>query len=182
MLARHRLIRRPPGRPLAPVAIRTARRGTITRDRGRMAQPNRRRTYLINPRFQWRFIGFMAAVSLLAISMLFVSNIVFFRTMEQEALSVGLTRDNPYFDFLDEQKSALSKVYFAVSALVFVVMVSLGIFYSHRIVGPLHNLNNKMKRIASGDDLSPVSFRRKDQFQELAESFNAMIEKFRNRS
>jgi hypothetical protein len=87
-----------------------------------MAQPNRRKSYLINPRFQWRFIGFMAAVSLLAIFMLFMSNILFLRTMEQEALSIGLTRDNPHFDFLGEQKASLSKVYFAVSALVFVLM------------------------------------------------------------
>ena len=63
-----------------------------------MTEPNRRRTYLINPRFQWRFIGFMAAVSLLAILMLFVSNILFFREMRQEALAAGLTIDNPYFD------------------------------------------------------------------------------------
>ena len=67
-----------------------------------MPQQNRRRTYLINPGFQWRFIGFMATISVLAISMLFVSNILFFQNMEHEALSVGLTRDNPYFDFLQE--------------------------------------------------------------------------------
>ena len=52
-----------------------------------MPEQNRRRTYLINPRFQWRFIGFMATLSLLAISMLFVSNLLFFRNMEREALS-----------------------------------------------------------------------------------------------
>jgi methyl-accepting chemotaxis protein len=144
-----------------------------------MPQPNRRRTYLINPSFQWRFIGFMASVSVLAISMLFASNILFFRNMEQEALSVGLTRDNPYFDFLQEQKSALSTLYFGVSGLVFVLMMGLGILYSHRIAGPLHKLNHKMKQIASGEDLSPLNFRRKDQFQELAESFNAMIVKLR---
>jgi len=142
-------------------------------------QPNRRKTYLINPRFQWRFIGFMATVSLLAIAMLFASNILFFRTMEQEALSIGLTRDNPYFDFLQEQKSALSTLYFAVSGLVFVLMMGLGILYSHRIAGPLHNLNNKMRRIASGEDPSPLNFRQRDQFRELAESFNAMIVKLR---
>ena len=140
-----------------------------------MRPQNRRKTYLINPRFQWRFIGFMAIVSLLAISMLFVSNILFFRNMEQEARSVGLSPDNPYFDFLQEQKSALSALYFGVSGVVFVVMMSLGIMYSHRIAGPLHNLNNKMKRIADGEDPSPVNFRRKDQFQELADSFNAML-------
>ena len=144
-----------------------------------MRAQNRRKTYLINPRFQWRFIGFMAAVSLLAISMLFASNILFFRNMEQEARSVGLSPDNPYFDFLQEQKSALSTLYFGVSGLVFVSMMGLGILYSHRIVGPLHNLNNKMKRIASGEDPSPLNFRQRDQFRELAESFNAMIVRLR---
>lgn len=140
-----------------------------------MAQPNRRKIYLINPRFQWRFIGFMAAVSLLAISILFLSNVLFFRNMHQEALAVGLAPDNPYFDFLDEQQWSLSKVYFGVSAVAFVVMVGLGIFYSHRIAGPLHNLNSKMKQIAGSGTPATVNFRRKDQFRELADSFNAMI-------
>jgi len=146
-----------------------------------MPQQNRRRTYLINPRFQWRFIGFMATVSVLAISLLFVSNILFFRNMEQEALSVGLTRDNPYFDFLQEQKSALTILYFTVSGLVFVLMMALGILYSHRIAGPLHHLDRKMRRIAGGEAPSPLQFRRRDQFPELAESFSAMIAKLSDR-
>jgi methyl-accepting chemotaxis protein len=147
-----------------------------------MPQQNRRRTYLINPRFQWRFIGFMATVSVLAISMLFVSNILFFRNMEHEALSVGLTPDNPYFDFLQEQKSALSVLYFAVSGVVFLLMMGLGILYSHRIAGPLYHLDRKMRRIAGGEEPSPLQFRRRDQFLELTESFNAMVVKLRERS
>lgn len=147
-----------------------------------MRTSNRRRTYLINPRFQWRFIGFMATVSLVAIALLFVSNIVFFRDMERDALSVGLAADNPYFDFLTEQKADLSRLYFGVSALAFLLMMGLGILYSHRIAGPLHNLNTKMKRIADGEDPTPLSFRRNDQFSELAESFNALVAKLTNRS
>lgn len=147
-----------------------------------MPQQNRRTTYLINPRFQWRFIGFMATLSLLAISLLFVSNLLFFRNMEHEALSVGLTPDNPYFDFLREQKSALSTLYFAVSGVVFVLMMGLGILYSHRIAGPLYHLDRKMRRIAGGEEPSPVQFRQRDQFVELAESFNAMVVKLRERS
>ena len=146
-----------------------------------MPQPNRRKTYLINPRFQWRFIGFMAAVSLLGIAVLFISNVLFFREMEQAALSVGLTRDNPYFDFLEEQKSSLYTLYFGVSGVAFVLMMGLGILYSHRIAGPLHNLRNKMQRIAEGEEPSTVGFRRNDQFRELAESFNAMIAKIAKR-
>jgi methyl-accepting chemotaxis protein len=137
--------------------------------------PNRRKTYLINPRFQWRFIGFMAVVSLLAISILYVSNVLFFRNMTQEALAVGLAPDNPYFDFLEEQRSSLSLVYFGVSAVAFALMMGLGILYSHRIAGPLHKLSNRMQEIADGADPTPVSFRRDDQFQELTGSFNAMI-------
>jgi methyl-accepting chemotaxis protein len=145
----------------------------------RVPQHNRRKIYLINPRFQWRFIGFMAVVSLLGIAILFLSNLLFFRDMKQEALSVGLAPDNPYFDFLEEQKASLSKVYFGVSAVAFLVMMGLGILYSHRIAGPLHHLTNRMKEIADGAEPSAVSFRRKDQFQELAESFNAMLAKLK---
>jgi methyl-accepting chemotaxis protein len=144
-----------------------------------VAQTNRRKIYLINPRFQWRFIAFMAVVSLLAISILFVSNVLFFRNMKQEALAVGLAPDNPYFDFLEEQRSALSMVYFGVSAVAFAVMMGLGIVYSHRIAGPLHKLSNRMKEIADGAEPTPVSFRRNDQFQELTGSFNAMIAKLK---
>ena len=140
-----------------------------------MPQPNRRKIYLINPRFQWRFIGFMAVVSLLAISILYVSNVLFFGNMKQEALAVGLAPDNPYFDFLEEQRSSLSMLYFGVSAVAFALMMGLGILYSHRIAGPLHHLSHHMKQIADGADPTPVSFRRGDQFQELMGSFNAMI-------
>ena len=123
----------------------------------------------------------MAAVSLLAISLLFLSNILFFREMRQEALAAGLTPDNPYFDFLDEQKSSLYKIYFGVSGVVFVMMMGLGIRYSHRIAGPLHQLSNKMRAIADGADLSPVAFRRNDEFVELASSFSAMVETLNKR-
>jgi methyl-accepting chemotaxis protein len=151
--------------------------GALQSGATRVPQPNRRKTYLINPRFQWRFIGFMAAVSLLAIAVLFVSNILFFREMEQEAISVGLTPDNPYFDFLDEQRSSLYRLYSGVSGVAFALMMGLGILYSHRIAGPLHHLGHKMQRIANGEEPSEVSFRRNDQFRDLAESFNAMIAK-----
>ena len=121
----------------------------------------------------------MAVVSLLAISILFLSNVLFFRNMKQEALAVGLAPDNPYFDFLDEQRSSLLLVYFGVSAVAFVLMMALGVLYSHRIAGPLYSLNNRMKQIADGAEPSSLRFRRKDQFPELAENFNAMMARLR---
>jgi hypothetical protein len=87
----------------------------------------RRKISLINPRFQWGFIGFMAVVSLLAIGILFLSNVLFFREMHREAQWVGLAADNPYFDFLREQQSSLTRVYLAVSAVAFAVMVWRGL-------------------------------------------------------
>ena len=147
-----------------------------------MSQSNRRKLYLINPRFQWRFIGFMAAVSLVAILILFASNVLFFRSMTQDALAAGLAPANPVFDFLNEQQSVLSMMYFGVSAVAFVLMVGLGLLYSHRIAGPLHRLNSHMKEIASGREPAAVKFRRGDQFQELAENFNAMIARLEKRT
>ena len=153
--------------------------GTI---RVTVPQSNRRKVYLINPRFQWRFIGFMATVSLVAILLLFVSNVLFFWNMTQDALAAGLAPDNPFFDFLQEQRSALSWLYFGVSAVAFLLMMALGVRYSHRIAGPLYRLNSHMKGIADGADPAQVKFRRGDQFQELAANFNAMIAQLKKRT
>jgi nitrogen fixation/metabolism regulation signal transduction histidine kinase len=61
-------------------------------------------------------------------------------------------------------------------------MMGLGILYSHRIAGPLYHLDRKMRRIAGGEEPSPLQFRRRDQFLELTESFNAMVVKLRDRA
>ncbi|MEM1304614.1 MAG: hypothetical protein AAGG46_06940 [Planctomycetota bacterium] len=44
--------------------------------------------------------------------------------------------------------------------------------FSHRFAGPLHRLINEARRLADGQTLQPVKFRRNDYWTELATEFN----------
>ena len=48
---------------------------------------------------------------------------------------------------------------------------------SHRFVGPVMRLRNEMKRVADGQQPKPLKFRDGDFWMELAEDYNAMIER-----
>ena len=48
-----------------------------------------------------------------------------------------------------------------------------GVILSHRIAGPLYRLNRHMLRVAKGDEMGEVSFRKGDFFIELSDSYNA---------
>jgi len=44
----------------------------------------------------------------------------------------------------------------------------MGLFYSHRVAGPLHRIQNKIKARINGERIEVVKIREKDYFQELA--------------
>jgi hypothetical protein len=56
-----------------------------------------------------------------------------------------------------------------------------GVFQSHRIAGPLHNLKLKLQKIRQLKDISEINlieetqFRRSDYFHELADEYNKTI-------
>jgi len=64
----------------------------------------------------------------------------------------------------------------AVVQTTFLVLIFLGtLALAHRIAGPLFKLKNHLQKIKDGAPLSPVQFRRKDFFPEIAEEFNSMV-------
>lgn len=50
---------------------------------------------------------------------------------------------------------------------------------SHRFVGPIVRLRREMKEVAEGGDLRQIHFRRGDYWIDLAEYYNAMLERFK---
>ena len=56
-----------------------------------------------------------------------------------------------------------------------------GVFQSHRIAGPLHNLKIKLQKLRALKDISDINlieetqFRRSDYFHELADEYNKTI-------
>lgn len=64
-----------------------------------------------------------------------------------------------------------------VNNLVIMIIVSvIGIYYSHRIAGPVYRINEDIKRALQGESEVRVKLRTKDGLQELANMVNLLIE------
>ncbi len=71
--------------------------------------------------------------------------------------------------------SAISSVVTAIA------LFSLGIFYTHKIAGPLYRIKMAAKSIIKGDLGTKIILRRKDVIQPFAESLNTMTENYSNK-
>lgn len=144
--------------------------------KGLWRKNNKRKIYLINPKFQLTFGCWNIIISLTVIGVLYLANFSFFWTFYEKGRALGLPSDHIFFQFISRQESLLNIIYLATSAVVFLILVVTSIILSHKVAGPLYRLNKHMEGITqSGQPIQDVKFRKGDFFPELATSFNAMI-------
>jgi hypothetical protein len=62
--------------------------------------------------------------------------------------------------------------------LLMVIIIVVGIFYSHRIAGPIYRLEQDIARVLSGERNVQVKLRQKDKLKPLAEQVNRLINEF----
>lgn len=133
----------------------------------------RRTRYLINRRFQLRYMG------LFLISAFFASLTIggiLYAIVEMNWL-LQLDRG---LHFLPETRELLSyqrTIVFVVFTVIFGVMAALlslwGLFLSHRIAGPVFSISRRLKKIALEHDFkTPLGLRKKDALQEVKDQLN----------
>ena len=132
----------------------------------------RRNVLIINPRFQFRFmlyvISFLVALSFiypLIIDGLFdhFTRLLMERGMAMDMDGVRSTRNDVFWLLIGVQCTFL------------LIACVVSFFISHRIAGPLHKLKQTMDSAREGTVNRNLAFRKKDHFQELAESYNALV-------
>ncbi|HNE21827.1 MAG TPA: methyl-accepting chemotaxis protein [Leptospiraceae bacterium] len=64
-----------------------------------------------------------------------------------------------------------------ISLLNLIIIVVFSLFYSHSMAGPIHNIKVSLKDLAEGGKPKAIRIRKSDQFQDLAELLNEVIEK-----
>ena len=143
---------------------------------------NDRNVLLINPHFQFRFIGLLVFATFLAISIFYLSEIFFFKEMIEKGMSANLPEDHIYFDLISSQKNFMDKVFLITSIVVFLFLLIFGLLLSHRIAGPLHKLNESLEDLAANKKIKKITFRKKDFFRELPDSFNKVVDSYQSSS
>jgi len=128
----------------------------------------RRRKYIIAPKFQFKYLA-------IVIALIFVVMLV-------TIYFVNLTlRTTPILENLSEMEvvaitSLMFKTILYICCIFVIIVAVLGIFVLHRIAGPLYVFDKMFTLVSQGDLTVKLRLRKGDELQELANSFQKMVD------
>ncbi len=143
-----------------------------------MRSINKRRTYLIEPSFQGRFIFRFCLVVVMA-SML-IGGILFYLTSNSTTVAIENTKVfvKPTSDFI---LPMMIWTLAGVTVVAALAVLFLTMYFSNQIVGPIYRLQREIDLMKDGDFMRNFSIRENDQLQALAQNLSLMTEKLRAR-
>lgn len=134
--------------------------------------------FLINTDFQVQFIASLLLISIVSMSIIYLANDYFFHSYMQKGQALNLPPDHPFFLMIHEQKQFMTRVFIAVAGSISSVAILWGLFYSHKIAGPLYRLQRYFIEAATENTQlkNKIYFRDDDFFQEVPASINRYID------
>ncbi|NLY94932.1 MAG: hypothetical protein GXY23_13005 [Myxococcales bacterium] len=150
-------------------------------------KPQRRfRNYLLDPRFQMKYVGMVVAVTLVVASVFGAFVYDFSRGLTESAFANQILHEE--YDAATikrlqeaaeaEDRRVLVAIILGIAALS-VALGLTGIVVSHKVVGPAYKLRLLMDEVAGGKLHVAGRLRKGDELQSVFESFEAMIDALR---
>ena len=138
--------------------------------------------FLINGHFQIQFIASLILISIISMSIIYLANDYFFHSYMMKGEALHLPPDHPFFLMIHEQQRFMTKVFITVALSISSIALLWGLFYSHKIAGPLYRLQQYFNHAAvKNTHLShKIYFREGDFFQEVPDSINRYIDSVNN--
>jgi hypothetical protein len=132
----------------------------------------RRSIWLVNQRFQLRYMMYATCLAFALIAVFAEANAYFFWKIAATGHSVGLPEGHIFFTFLREQQKEMNKVFWIASGVTLVFVNAAGLFFTHKIAGPLYHFRKYMIAMGRGRTRGELKFRNGDEFPELARTYN----------
>ncbi len=136
---------------------------------------HKRRIYLINKSFQIKFIIYTLLIAIFTIATFYGMLYFFFEESVQLGIKAGFPDGHVYYRFVEDNRSDMNVYFVTASIVVFLVITVTGVFFSHRIAGPIYRMNLYLRSISPESLASTINFRKLDFFQDLAISYNKRI-------
>jgi methyl-accepting chemotaxis protein len=132
----------------------------------------RRKNFLVKTTFQFKY------AALLIFAILFVVAIVGWNLYyEAGSIILDKARSGDVVDLV----AAYNRLLWRGLPLILFAIVGVSIFISHEVAGPLVHLEKNMRKIAAGDFTGEVLLRKGDEFKEIAQAFNSMIDEIKKK-
>lgn len=135
-----------------------------------------RRRYVTHKRFQFRMLGVLLLIVLLAT---LISTLVNHYFMLSSIVSFTMEYGRPPTG--RELLMASVRPLVIILPVVFVILSAIVIFLSHQIAGPLYRLKQYMEKVENGDFSATLKFRKYDTIHDIADSFNRMVQGIKKR-
>lgn len=133
------------------------------------------KNYIINPKYQLRYVFWLTSSGFILVA---VNAWLAYSYIKENYIT--LVDLSPMTDEAKAQLYAeLRHLIYSlsgVSILFLLIVMLLGIILSHRTAGPLYHFKRVFESIASGNHAARVRLRPNDEFQEVAASFNQMMD------
>lgn len=139
---------------------------------------NLRKQYYIDKAFQKRFIT-VFCIMIILMSIAAVTSILYLNrdttTVAFEDLRISVKTTSDFIAPIIIQTLIVTTFLTSVAALILTLM------FSHKISGPLFNINREVEKMGAGDLSQRVKIRADDQLQHLGSSIDEMRESLRKR-
>ncbi len=136
-----------------------------------MEKKYKRHIYIINKGFQYKYIFIILSIMLITVfAVSFTTFYIIWSNIIKE-----------YF-FIPEASKKLADIFIKTSELLLIPLIILtiifsitGVFYSHKIAGPLFRVKRICDELARGNLNQIVKFRKGDEFHDVADALNKVI-------
>ena len=135
----------------------------------------KRQSYLINPSFQLKLIGWMTGLALAPICAFFAAHYYSFRKLRLLGEGINLESNHIYFRFLEAQSVNMFWAFMLCSVMAVLVVTVMGLILSNKVAGPIHRLKVHLEQVSHGNGGAELSFRKGDYFSELPAVVNDFV-------
>ncbi len=132
----------------------------------------KRKTYLINPKFQIKFSLFFCGLILIS-SLIYPITIYDLLTSFIEFAAKSSTSASAQ---LTDKRSGLLVILGLWQLGFLLIVFIICIFFSHKIAGPMYKLQKFLKEKRNGTGHDKLYFRKGDYFQEVADDINEVFD------
>ena len=145
----------------------------------------KRRQLIVDPDFQYRFIGRISILALLIILMaLFFLAAVYYSYGD---IQVGVIQPSPFESFesakIERETHTILDLIWPLLGVCILITLAIVFFFalvtSHRMAGPIFRLRKVLEEMAGGNLSGQVRLREKDSFKNLAEEVNNLGKSWR---
>lgn len=137
------------------------------------ARPNRRRQYVVNPSFQWKYA---VTIGLMVFSLSSVLSSGLYMLLHQQARMRVMSPET----YTGEVGLIIFLAAVVFSALTAGGVCVWSILMTHRVCGPLKLLQGYFSELGNGHLPTVRPLRKKDEFQELLGAFSTAIESLKD--